>query len=84
LKKGGAISAPPLFYLPGKVINNKLAIFPSCKEGMPRRSKIDMLPQVIGAAGVVSHTFYCSLDILMDSPVLEPKDSSPNSEKMMD
>ena len=30
---------------------------PLLKEGMPRRSKIVMLPQVIGAAGVVSLSF---------------------------
>jgi len=48
---------------------------------MPRRSKIVMLPQVIGAAGVVSLSFSYSftnrfehrLDVLIKNPVLEPE-----------
>ncbi len=54
---------------------------PLLKEGPPRRSKIVMLPQVIGAAGVVSHAFSYSLanrfehglDFLIKNPVPEPE-----------
>src|SRR6185295_11919188 len=54
---------------------------PLLKEGTPRRSKIVMLPQVIGAAGVVSLSFSYSftnrfehrLDVLTKNPVLEPE-----------
>jgi len=44
---------------------------PLLKEGAPRRSKIVMLPQDFGAAGVVSISFFSQLYELF--PVLELK-----------
>ena len=54
---------------------------PLLKEGRPRRPKLVVLPQVIGAAGVVNHSlfhsltnrFKHSLDVLMKNPGLEPE-----------
>jgi len=43
-----------------EVRNSKLALIPLLKEGPLRRSKIVMLSQVIGAAGVVGQVFYDS------------------------
>ena len=54
-----------------KVRNKRAGHIPLLKEGPPRRSKIVMLPPVIGAAGVVSPLTECLMHVL-------PGDEQPN------